>query len=148
MNVLARGMDALAAEQTSAGVVDKLAGTGVAVQPESDIPDGDAASIIEVSGAIKWFDVSKGFGFIIPDNGLPDVLLHVTCLRRDGYQTAHEGARVVCEVLARSKGLQAFRILSMDESTAVPAAYMPKARTHVEPDASRLGGLERAVVKW
>ena len=82
-------------------------------------------------GAIKWFDVSKGFGFIVPDNGLPDVLLHVTCLRRDGFQTAYEGARVVCEVLQRPKGLQAFRILSMDESTAIHPAQMPPPRTHV-----------------
>ena len=56
----------------------------------------ETASVIELTGAIKWFDVSKGYGFIIPDNGLPDVLLHVTCLRRDGYQTAYEGARIVC----------------------------------------------------
>jgi len=35
----------------------------------------------------KWFDVAKGYGFIIPDNGMPDVLLHVTCPGRDGFQT-------------------------------------------------------------
>src|ERR1041384_634458 len=92
----------------------------------------ESASVIELTGAIKWFDVSKGYGFIIPDNGLPDVLLHVTCLRRDGYQTAYEGARVVCEVLQRPKGLQAFRILSMDESTAIHPTEMPPARTHVQ----------------
>jgi len=73
----------------------------------------------ELSGVIKWFDVSKGYGFIVPDNGLPDILLHVTCLRRDGFQTAYEGARIVAEVLQRPKGLQCFRILSMDESTAI-----------------------------
>ena len=75
--------------------------------------DGD--HLIELTGVIKWFDVSKGFGFIVPDNGMPDILLHVTCLRRDGFQTAYEGARVICEVLQRPKGLQAFRIVSMDE---------------------------------
>ena len=54
---------------------------------------GDAnLDVIEVVGSIKWFDVSKGFGFIVPDDGRPDVLLHVTCLRRDGYQTAYEGS--------------------------------------------------------
>ena len=77
--------------------------------------------VIEVAGVIKWFDVAKGYGFIVPDNGMADVLLHVTCLRRDGYQTAYEGARVVCEVLARPKGLQAFRVISMDESTRDPS---------------------------
>ena len=57
---------------------------------------------IEIAGTIKWFDVSKGFGFIVPDDGTPDVLLHVTCLRRDGYQTAYEGARIVCEEIGRA----------------------------------------------
>ena len=78
-----------------------------------------AASVIEVSGVIKWFDVAKGYGFMVPDNGMPDVLLHMSCLRRDGYQTAYEGARVVCAVLPGPKGLQAFRIISMDKSTAI-----------------------------
>ena len=63
-----------------------------------ELADETAGNLIEVSGVIKWFDVSKGFGFIVPDNGMADVLLHVTCLRRDGFQTAYEGARVVCEV--------------------------------------------------
>lgn len=105
----------------------------------------DARSVVEISGVIKWFDVAKGFGFIVPDNGLPDVLLHVTCLRRDGFQTAYEGARIVCEALQRPKGMQAFRILSMDESTAIHPAQTP-SRTHVTVVPN--SGLERAQVKW
>jgi CspA family cold shock protein len=105
-----------------------------------------ATSVVEVVGVIKWFDVSKGYGFIVPDSGAGDVLLHVTCLRRDGYQTAYEGARIVCEALARPKGLQAFRVLSMDESTAVHPAQMPPPRTHVT--VTPTSGLERAIVKW
>jgi cold shock protein len=105
-----------------------------------------ATSVVEVVGVIKWFDVSKGYGFIVPDSGVGDVLLHVTCLRRDGYQTAYEGARIVCEALARPKGLQAFRVLSMDESTAVHPAQMPPPRTHVT--VTPTSGLERAIVKW
>jgi cold shock protein len=100
---------------------------------------------IEISGAIKWFDAGKGFGFIIPDNGMPDVLLHVTCLRRDGYQTAHEGARIVVEALNRPGGLQAFRIVSMDESTARHPAQVPQ-RTHVVVEAT--SGMVRLEVKW
>ena len=86
--------------------------------------------LIEVAGAIKWFDASKGYGFIIPDNGMPDILLHVTCLRRDGFQTAYEGARVVCEVLDRPKGLQAFHVLCMDDTTAVHPPQIRPSRTH------------------
>jgi cold shock protein len=111
-----------------------------------ELPDEAATAVVEVTGVIKWFDVAKGYGFIVPDNGMPDVLLHVTCLRRDGYQTAYEGARIVCEALARPKGLQAFRIVSMDESTAIHPAQMPPPRTHVTVMAT--SGLERAVVKW
>ncbi|RAI45608.1 cold-shock protein [Rhodoplanes roseus] len=115
--------------------------------PIGDFADDAAgAAVVEISGVIKWFDVAKGYGFIVPDNGMADVLLHVTCLRRDGFQTAYEGARVVCEALARPKGFQAFRIVSMDETTAVHPAQMPPPRTHVTVVPT--SGLERAVVKW
>jgi cold shock protein len=102
--------------------------------------------LVEVSGRIKWFDVAKGFGFIVPDNGMPDVLLHITCLRRDGYQAAHEGARIVVEATQRPRGLQAFRILSLDESSAIHPAELPMPRTHVT--VTPTSGLEPAVVKW
>jgi CspA family cold shock protein len=123
-------------------------GPGLAYSGEAlgGLADEAATAVVEVTGVIKWFDVAKGYGFIVPDNGMPDVLLHVTCLRRDGHQTAYEGARVVCEALARPKGLQAFRIISMDESTAVHPAQMPPPRTHVTVTAT--SGLDRAVVKW
>lgn len=102
--------------------------------------------LIEVAGRIKWFDVAKGYGFIIPDNGMADILLHVTTLRKDGYQTAQEGTHVVCEAVVRSKGLQVFRIVSMDESTAMHPAQSPPARTHVQVVPT--GGFEICVVKW
>jgi cold shock protein len=101
--------------------------------------------VVVLAGQIKWFDASKGYGFIVPDNGAPDILLHVTVLRRDGYQTAYEGARVVCEVLPRDRGLQAFRILGMDESTAIHPSQLPQ-RTHVTVTAE--SDWQRAVVKW
>jgi cold shock protein len=102
--------------------------------------------LVQVSGRIKWFDVAKGFGFIVPDNGMPDVLLHVTCLRRDGYQSANEGARIVVEAVQRPRGLQAFRILSLDESTALHPSELPLPRTHVQ--VTPTSGLDPAVVKW
>ena len=120
--------------------------TGPGFGPGVDLGSESAANVIEMSGVIKWFDVAKGYGFIVPDNGKADVLLHVTCLRRDGFQTAYEGARVVCEVLERPKGLQVFRIISMDESTAIHPAQMPPPRTHVT--VTPTSGLERAQVKW
>lgn len=108
--------------------------------------DDQPLDLVEISGRIKWFDVSKGFGFIVPDNGTADVLLHVSCLRRDGYQSAPEGARIVCEAIERARGYQAFRILSMDVTTATHPSALPPARTHVQVTPS--SGFERVVVKW
>ena len=112
--------------------------------------DEQAASepldLVEVVGQIKWFDVAKGYGFIVPDDGKADVLLHVTVLRRDGYETAHEGARIVVEALDRARGLQAFRIVSMDESTALHTSQLRPSRANVVVEPT--SGLERVVVKW
>ena len=117
------------------------------ISEDNGIDEDVGVEVIEVAGVIKWFDVAKGFGFVVPDEpGLPDVLLHVTCLRRDGFQTAYEGSRVVCEAVRRQKGLQAMRVLSMDESTAVHPSQLPPSRTHVQVTAS--SGLEQDEVKW
>lgn len=102
--------------------------------------------LIEVAGRIKWFDVSKGFGFIVPDDGTQDVLLHITCLRRDGHQGASEGARVVVEATQRTRGWQAYRVISLDQSTATHPSELPMPRTHVTVNPT--SGLEMAVVKW
>lgn len=114
---------------------------------QEDFASGEVpVGLIEVRGTIKWFDVAKGYGFIIPDDGGADVLLHVTCLRRDGYQTAQEGSRIVVEAVPRQRGYQVFRILQMDESTAVHPSQMPPARTHVQ--VTPTSGFERVIVKW
>ena len=112
---------------------------------DQELDNAAAADVFQISGAIKWFDASKGYGFVVPDNGMADILLHVTCLRRDGYQTAYEGARVICEVLRRPKGLQAFRIVSMDETTAIRPSELPqRTHVHVKPESD----FEPAIVKW
>lgn len=114
-------------------------------EQEKEHLEAAGLEVVEISGSIKWFDVSKGYGFIVPDNGLPDVLLHVTCLRGGGYQTAYEGARVHCQALRRPKGMQAYKIISMDESTAINPSLLPqRTHVHVQPESD----WERAVVKW
>ena len=124
------------------GPLSSRATDGASLQGEVDEP----IDLIEVSGRIKWFDVAKGFGFIVPDDGMPDVLLHVTCLRRDGHQNASEGARIVVEATERARGWQAFRVLSLDQSSATHPSELPMPRTHVT--VTPTSGLETAVVKW
>ena len=120
------------------------------VRPESAAREEEQREAVcdmeVVSGRIKWFDVAKGFGFVVPDDEGEDILLHVTCLRRDGFASAIEGTRLVCEVTRGERGLQALRVLSMDTSTAVHPSSQPPARTHVQIVPT--SGLERVVVKW
>ena len=101
---------------------------------------------VTLSGAIKWFDVAKGFGFVVPDGGGPDILLHVTCLQRDGYRVAYEGSRLVFQAIAGRRGWQVFRIISMDLSTAVHPSQVPAPRTHVA--VTPTSPLVKVKVKW
>ena len=147
------GSDGFESKQfgTRAGGVDKTTSDTFASDSRGTTLDqfaglSEANKLVEVRGVIKWFDASKGYGFIVPEDGSTDVLLHVTVLRRDGYQTAYEGARIVCECVQRQKGYQAFRVVSMDESTAIHPAQMLPPRTHV--NVTPTSGLERAQVKW
>ena len=116
------------------------------VQSSGDALTLDGSSNIDVaSGRIKWFDVSKGFGFVVPDGEGEDILLHVTCLRRGGFSTVMEGTRIVCEVHRGDRGMQVMRILSMDASTAVHPAQLPhRTLDQVVPTSD----LEPATVKW
>jgi CspA family cold shock protein len=100
--------------------------------------------IVEVSGAVKWFDVVKGYGFIAPDSGGPDVLLHVTALRKDGFQTAQAGARIVCEAVCGPRGLQVLKIVALDQAVAHPPESPPRTHVQVTPTS----GFEIVVVKW
>jgi cold shock protein len=131
--------------------LDKLAqklAAQAALDSHAEVGSGDVApeSLVEVIGRVKWFDVAKGYGFIVPDDGSPDVLLHVTILKRDGFETIAEGARIICDAHQRHRGLQVFRILSVDQSVSLhPTEYGPP-RTHVS--VTPTSGLEKAVVKW
>ena len=112
----------------------------------ADLPSFEPADLVELSGRVKWFDPAKGYGFVVPDNGDPDVLLHVATLRKDGYKAAYEGTRVVCEAVRRAKGLQVLKVLSLDASEAVHPCQWRGPRLPVE--AIPTGGFQIAIVKW
>ena len=105
-------------------------------------PDG----LVEVAGRIKWFDVAKGYGFIVPDNGEADVLIHVTVLRRDGFSAVREGMRVVAAAQRRERGLQVFKVISVTEPEADYAPPLPPVRTRAQ--ATSVGSFEIVIVKW
>ncbi len=71
-----------------------------------------------VTGHVKWFDSAKGYGFVKPSDGEADILLHQSCVRHSGFKTIREGATVVCEAVPGPRGLQATKVVSLDNSTA------------------------------
>ena len=98
----------------------------------------------EVTGIVKWFDTVKGYGFIISDDAEDDILLHSSCLKETGRSSALEGSTVICEAVRRPKGLQALRVLKIDESTAATVA----APVSSLPPVEAAGPFEAAEVKW
>ena len=61
-------------------------------------------------GIVKWFNESKGFGFIAPSDGSADVFVHFSAIQGDGFRTLVEGQKVNFEVEKGPKGLQAVRV--------------------------------------
>ena len=57
-----------------------------------------------LEGTVKWFNASKGFGFIEQDNGGDDIFVHYSAIKADGYKSLDEGARVQFDVVEGNKG--------------------------------------------
>lgn len=61
-------------------------------------------------GTVKWFSSEKGFGFITPDDGSPDLFAHYSAINMHGYKALEEGQKVSFEVTQGAKGKQASNI--------------------------------------
>lgn len=104
------------------------------------------------TGTLKWFDMTRGFGFLVADEpGVGDILIHFSVLRPHGRRSLPEGARLECVAALCERGLQASEILSIDLSNAVEPPARPRTEPH-RPDPSDLiegaGPLEPVTVKW
>ena len=106
-----------------------------------------ANTSFEVTGTVKWFDGTKGYGFIVPRSGIADVMVHLSCLKQAGRERLDEGAIVTCEVVKRPKGYQAVKIIDVDETTAAVEAKPATVRPTSAPITS-VGDFETVAVKW
>lgn len=114
---------------------------------------GDEGDAVEVRGAIKWFDATRGFGFLVGEAGEGDVLIHFSVLRAHGRRSLPEGARATCVAVKRDRGLQAREVIDFDLSTATGPdleAAVRRAATHVDPIPllEAAGAPEPVRVKW
>jgi cold shock protein len=106
-----------------------------------DLPPGE-----RVEAKVKWFNASKGFGFVTLSDGSQDAFLPMAILRRAGYEDVREGASITCEVSAGAKGPLVTNVLNIDNSTAVaPGAGVGAAgdRHPARPSTTMEGA-----VKW
>src|SRR3954470_21850283 len=95
-------------------------GGGAAARPEH-VPGPDDEALVKLTGTMKWFDATRGFGFLVSDGAKGDVLVHFSVLKEHDRRSLPEGAVVECLVAEQPRGLQARKILSIDLSGAVLA---------------------------
>lgn len=67
-----------------------------------------------IEGQVKWFDPTKGFGFVVPDMGGADILLHANVLRNFGQSSVADGSGIVLTVQNTARGVQAVEVLSIE----------------------------------
>lgn len=125
--------------------------------PSGDSSDSDSGALpddegVVHDGVVKWFDVTRGFGFVVADDpGVGDILIHFSVLQPLGRRSLPEGARVSARVARRERGFQAVEILDLDLSAAVePAPRGRVADDRVDPSQliDGAGDFEPVAVKW
>jgi CspA family cold shock protein len=98
-----------------------------------------------VKARVKWFNVPKGFGFVVPEDGDYDAFLHVTTLKRAGVDRLGEGACLLCVIEPTSKGAYVTEILSiLDEGESQQGVEQPSLAEDPGDDCFHLTG----TVKW
>lgn len=100
-----------------------------------------------VAGEVKWFDPVKGFGFVLADEGGPDILLHANVLRNFGQSSVADAARVEIVVQETARGVQAVEVLKIEPPAGTEG--LPLADfAEIDPEVMRAAPLEPARVKW
>lgn len=105
-----------------------------------------------VTGRVKWFDSTRGFGFVVSDDVDGDILIHFSVLREHGRRSLPEGATIRCVPVAMERGIQARKVLAIDLSTAAQLEPKPSNPKAVRADRKALadlaGEFELVEVKW
>ena len=125
-------------------------------QPEPEeaeaIPtESDTSDLPPVSARVKWFDATRGFGFLVSDSMDGDILIHFSVLKEHGRRSLPEGALVECIPARLDRGLQAKKILSIDTSeSVVPVRRAPSSAERADRSGltENAGDYEPVEVKW
>jgi CspA family cold shock protein len=103
-----------------------------------------------LAGKVKWFNRSKGFGFIVPNDGGSDVFLPLSALERSGHSEAPDGASIVFDWTQGPKGRAVAQVIEIDTSTAAPRAPRENRFRAGDGQDEQAGPAESldGVVKW
>ncbi|CAK0766445.1 cold shock protein [uncultured Gammaproteobacteria bacterium] len=102
----------------------------------------------DVVATVKWFNVSKGFGFVSPQDGTPDAFCHVSVVNALGYDSLPEGATITCDLSQGPKGLQVAAIHAMEGPAPGSAPSSERRRDSYASDQDGEGDDTTGVVKW
>jgi cold shock protein len=120
---------------------------GIMSTAAESLPEG-----LHCTGRVKWFDATRGFGFLVSDDCEGDILIHFSVLKEHGRRSLPEGATIECIAAHQDRGFQARKILSIDLSTALPMAPRPVHPVAERADRQALsdaaGEYESVEVKW
>ena len=117
-------------------------------------PRPEDETLVKLTGTMKWFDATRGFGFLVSDEVNGDILVHFSILKEHDRRSLPEGAVVECLVAEQERGLQARKVLSIDLSQAVMPEPQRPSGTHsgerIDPSAllDQAGEFEPVRVKW
>lgn len=102
-----------------------------------------------LSGRVKWFDPSKGFGFVVADEGGPDILLHANVLRNFGQSSVADAAGITIIVQDTTRGAQAVEVLKIDPPVlADPPGKDPDGKPGIAEEVDLSLPQLPARVKW
>lgn len=101
----------------------------------------------KLSGRVKWFDSARGFGFVVADEGGPDILLHANVLRNFGQSSVADGAKVEILIQKTQRGVQAIEVIEIAPPEGAGAAVLEDFQA-LDPEVLQSIAMEPARVKW
>ena len=119
-------------------------GQGMLDNKVLDMDDDQTSDRYVLRGTVKWFDPAKGFGFVVAEQGGPDILLHANVLRNVGQSSVADRAEIEIVVQDTPRGMQAVEVVSIH----APAEESVASTFNEDLDLSRADPLEPARVKW
>lgn len=94
---------------------------------ERNGPQATGGYRTDVTATVKWYNPTKGFGFVKPTDGAPDAFLHASLVTQAGHQSLDQGAQLVCDIAIGPRGPQVAAIHSVEPPSPESLEQMPMA---------------------